>query len=279
MSNDNNLLMNQVKELHDAEQENKYRYTELQELVASYIRDIDALHKYSKDRFEDVKSANDRVNEVLAMLKLKSEENEALLMQVEYFKQVSSSTMTSTTNIVDIQQQKQQQQLHIRMQQQLQQEEWELQQQLLLQQQQQQLQQHLQQQQQQLQHQHPHPPQSRSMYLDSAGNSPGQGHYPNSVPSAATTSPAETVRMFGKIDPDQEALEHGILLSRQLDRYGLTMYDAMQPGDEAHIAAFINQGYAREEAILLLFEERHGPVDTTSSLGLLSIPTVKFNSV
>ena len=274
MSNDNNLLMNQVKELHDAEQENKYRYTELQELVASYIRDIDALHKYSKDRFEDVKSANDRVNEVLAMLKLKSEENEALLMQVEYFKQVSSSTMTSTTNIVDIQQQ--QQQLHIRMQQQLQQEEWELQQQLLLQQQQQ-LQQHLQQQ--QLQHQHQYPSQSRSMYLDSAGNSPGQGHYTNSVPSAATTSPAETVRMFGKIDPDQEALEHGILLSRQLDRYGLTMYDAMKPGDEAHIAAFINQGYAREEAILLLFEERHGPVDTASSLGLLSIPTVKFNSV
>lgn len=261
LSKDNNSLLNQVTELQDAAQEHKYRYTELQDLVASYIRDIDALHKYSKDRFAEVKSANHRVNEVLAMLKQKSEENESLMIQVEYFNQqvTSSSTMTSTVEI-------QQQQHHIRMQQQLQQQEWELQQQLLLQQQQYQQQLLLQQQQQQQAH---------------SRGPPSGGHthyYPQSPTSAATSSPAETVRMFGKIDPDQEALEHGILLSKQFKLYGLTMYDAIKPVDEVNIEAYMRRGYAREEAVLLLFEERYGPVDTTSSVGLLSIPHVKFST-
>eukprot|EP01036_Dinobryon_divergens_P024051 gene24055-32465_t len=258
LSKDNNALLNQVTELQDAVQEHKYRHAELQDLVTSYIRDIDALHKYSKDRFAEVKSANHRVNEVLAMLKQKSEENDALMVQVEYFKRVTSSTMASNTITVEIHPQEHQN----RMQQQLEQQEWELQQQLI--QQQQQL---MEQQQAHSRHQ---------LYVDNGGGH--AHHHQQSPPSVVTTSPAETVRMFGKIDPDDEALEHGILLSKQLERYGLTMYDAIKPVDEGNIAAYMSEGYAREEAVLLLFEERYGPVDTTSSLGLLSIPTVNFST-
>lgn len=267
LSKDNNTLLNQVTELQDAVQEHKYRHAELQDLVTSYIRDIDALHKYSKDRFAEVKSANHRVNEVLAMLKQKSEENDALMVQVEYFKRVTSSTMASNTITIDIQPQDHQS----RIQKQLEQQEWELQQQLIQHQQHQhQLIQQQQQEQQQAQSR-------RQLYVDNGGGH-AHHHHQLSPHSAATTSPAETVRMFGKIDPDDEALEHGILLSKQLERFGLTMYDAIKPVDEGNIAAFMSQGYAREEAVLLLFEERYGPVDTTSSLGLLSIPTVKFST-
>jgi hypothetical protein len=79
---DNESLFLHVADLQETEQEQKYRYSELEELVSTYIRDIDALHKYSAERFNDVKSANQRVDEVLSLLKEKTEENELLLHQV-----------------------------------------------------------------------------------------------------------------------------------------------------------------------------------------------------
>lgn len=57
-----------------------------------------------------------------------------------------------------------------------------------------------------------------------------------------------------KKDPDQEALEHGMLLSLQEAEYGKNMYDALTEADEPDIEDFMNQGFSREEAILILFE-------------------------
>ena len=263
---DNQSLLFQVSELQDTAQEQRYRYSELQELVSSYIRDIDALHKYSNDRFADVRSANERVDEVLSMLKMKTEENEALLSQIQFYRSsslaggfIGSNTYSSGVNssaVADLQQQ----QLDLRMQLQLQQRQLEMRQ--LQQQQQQQAQIHFQRQE----------VESFPAFSGSSVLGQGAGYAPSTVTGS------ETVRIFRKIDPDDEALEHGILLSKQLEKYGLTMYDAIRPTDEAAITAYMGEGYTRSEAVLLIFEARYGPVGTTSGLGLLSIPTVDFRA-
>jgi hypothetical protein len=49
-----------------------------------------------------------------------------------------------------------------------------------------------------------------------------------------------------KKDPDQEALEHGVLLSSQEIEFGVNMYDALTPSDEPVIDEYIAQGFTRE---------------------------------
>eukprot|EP01034_Spumella_vulgaris_P021844 gene21844-27915_t len=63
-----------------------------------------------------------------------------------------------------------------------------------------------------------------------------------------------------KKDPDQEALEHAILLSCQESEFGVNMYDALTPNDEPVIDEYIAQGFTREEAILIIFEEKYGQI-------------------
>jgi hypothetical protein len=74
-----------------------------------------------------------------------------------------------------------------------------------------------------------------------------------------------------KKDPDEEALEHAILLSKQEEEYGVNMYDSLTPSDEPVIAEYVDQGFTREEAILIIYEEKYGKVsiqakDITPSL-------------
>lgn len=61
-----------------------------------------------------------------------------------------------------------------------------------------------------------------------------------------------------KKDPDQEALEHAIMISKQEEDYGINMYDALTDSDETAIEDYIVQGFTREEAILIIFEEKMG---------------------
>jgi hypothetical protein len=100
----------------------------------------------------------------------------------------------------------------------------------------------------------------------------------NSNSNNNSQSESERKRVFAKIDPDDEALAHGILLSKQLKEYGTTMYESLRPQDEESITEFISRGYTREEALLLIFESKFGVVGSESNLEFLSIPTVNYTS-
>lgn len=82
-------------------------------------------------------------------------------------------------------------------------------------------------------------------------------------------------RLIGaKKDPDQEALEHGMLLSQQEAEFGVNMYDSLTPTDESIIEDYLKQGFTREESILILFEGKFGKVSTQSKDITPAMPTV-----
>lgn len=76
-----------------------------------------------------------------------------------------------------------------------------------------------------------------------------------------------------KKDPDEEALEHAILLSKQEEEFGINMYDSLTPADEPMIAEYMDQGFTREEAILIVFEEKFGKVSIQSKDVTPSLPS------
>lgn len=70
-------------------------------------------------------------------------------------------------------------------------------------------------------------------------------------------------RLIGaKKNPDQEALEHGLLLSQQEAEFGVNMYESLTPDDELVIDEYVAQDFTREEAILFIFEHKYGKVST-----------------
>ena len=72
----------------------------------------------------------------------------------------------------------------------------------------------------------------------------------------------EKVNISGKIaDPDQEALEAGMLLSKQEAKYGTNMFDSIKEEDEAVISEYEADGFSRVEAIQMIFEDRYGKLD------------------
>jgi hypothetical protein len=80
-------------------------------------------------------------------------------------------------------------------------------------------------------------------------------------------------RIIGaKKDPDQEALEHAILISQQEEEFGINMYDALSPEDESVIDECIAQGFTREEAILIVFEHKVGKC--SSNIVTPAMPTL-----
>mmetsp|Transcript_10931 Transcript_10931/g.15071 ORF Transcript_10931/g.15071 Transcript_10931/m.15071 type:complete len:2303 (-) Transcript_10931:207-7115(-) len=278
---ENESLFLHVADLEETVQEQKYRYNELEEVVSTYIRDIDALHKYSAERFNDVKSANQRVDEVLSLLKEKTDENELLLNQVQHLKEsYSQSQLYHSSNATTSTYRTKQVENELR----LQQEQMQITAQLQMQQQQLQLQMHQYQRQQSqlnlniassssatLQHQY------NINNTISTNNMAVAGNY-NTIGNNNSMSDSERKRIFAKIDPDEEALAHGILLSKQLKEYGTTMYESLRPQDEESITEFVRQGYTREEAVLLIFESKFGVVGSESKVEFLSIPTVNYSA-
>lgn len=78
-----------------------------------------------------------------------------------------------------------------------------------------------------------------------------------------------------EMDPDREAMALGVLLSKQLEKFGTTMFESMRPEDEPLIAAYCHQGgFSREEAILLIFEQRFGSVSSQQHDGLAVHPAL-----
>eukprot|EP01036_Dinobryon_divergens_P029098 gene29098-38160_t len=75
--------------------------------------------------------------------------------------------------------------------------------------------------------------------------------------SSFTLSASEKVYVTPKIrDPDQEALETGLLLSQQQAEFGINMLDALRPEDEPTVQQLMLDGLSREEAAFFLFRER-----------------------
>eukprot|EP00597_Dinobryon_sp_UTEXLB2267_P010233 CAMPEP_0170099682 /NCGR_PEP_ID=MMETSP0020_2-20130122/1186_1 /TAXON_ID=98059 /ORGANISM="Dinobryon sp., Strain UTEXLB2267" /LENGTH=2317 /DNA_ID=CAMNT_0010322389 /DNA_START=216 /DNA_END=7169 /DNA_ORIENTATION=+ len=117
--------------------------------------------------------------------------------------------------------------------------------------------------------------------------------YPQSPPVVATavTSPpsqqnlqtparkgtpftTEQINIAAKIeDPDQEALEAGILLSRQEAEFGTNMFDSLKPEDATVIQEYTKQGFSREEAILMIFEHKYGKMSNTNN-EIMSMPRI-----
>ena len=48
------------------------------------------------------------------------------------------------------------------------------------------------------------------------------------------------------------------LVSEQDDRYGINMHDSLKPTDEAEIGAMMRSGYTQHDAVLSLFQRKHG---------------------
>ena len=57
------------------------------------------------------------------------------------------------------------------------------------------------------------------------------------------------------------------MLSKQEEEYGINMYDSLTPADEPNIAEYMEQGFTREEAILI------GKVSIQSKEITPSLPT------
>jgi len=65
-------------------------------------------------------------------------------------------------------------------------------------------------------------------------------------------------RVIGqKKDPDQEALEHAILLSQQEQAVGVNMYDSLTETDQVTLNRYMAQGFSRQESALMIFEQKH----------------------
>lgn len=62
---------------------------------------------------------------------------------------------------------------------------------------------------------------------------------------------------------DHEAMHMALLLSQQENDFGINMYDAIRPQDEAELQSLIASGYTNEQAVLYLFEKRYVPHNPT----------------
>jgi hypothetical protein len=95
--------------------------------------------------------------------------------------------------------------------------------------------------------------------------------------TAATATPIspkltmDTVNVSAKIaDPDQEALQVGLLLSKQEAEHGTNMFDSLRPEDNTVIQAYMGQGFSKEEAVLMIFEQKYGK-DPSSHTQIMSM--------
>ena len=76
--------------------------------------------------------------------------------------------------------------------------------------------------------------------------------------------PIRRVVIGQKKDPDQEALEHAILLSQQEQAFGVNMYDSLTKADKVTMKKYMAQGFSRQESALVIFEQKHGHMDHNS---------------
>ena len=108
-------------------------------------------------------------------------------------------------------------------------------------------------------------PQDPSSSLSPHANHSSLSNYPsqNITPalsrrSSFTLGTSEKVYVTPKIrDPDQEALETGLLLSQQQAEFGINMLDALLPEDEPALQQLMQDGLSREEGTYFIFRDRY----------------------
>lgn len=103
---------------------------------------------------------------------------------------------------------------------------------------------------------------------------------PSSVVPVSPKLTVETVNVSAKIeDPDQEALQVGLLLSKQEAEHGTNMFDSLRPQDNQVIQSYMNQGFSKEEAILMIFEQKYGkdPSSHTQIMSMVCYPCVSIH--
>ena len=100
----------------------------------------------------------------------------------------------------------------------------------------------------------------------------------DSTDSVLSTASTLSVLVSAKeADPDKEALTLGMLLSQQMKEFGTTMFDSLRPSDEEALDSYRMGGFTREEAALLLFEERYGKVSTQSPALHPALPRTRLS--
>ena len=94
--------------------------------------------------------------------------------------------------------------------------------------------------------------------------------------SHSSASVVEQRLIGAKKDPDQEALEHALLLSAQEDEFGINMYDSLTPADELVLHEYMSQGFTREEGALIIYEEKFGKTKFTRNSSVIpAMPTLQ----
>lgn len=112
--------------------------------------------------------------------------------------------------------------------------------------------------------------------IDASVSSEGEEQPDNvSILSEQTVVEEEPLVVLPKKDPDEEALEHALLLSMQLEKFGCTMYDVLTPSDERLMREYQDAGFTKEESTLLVFEEKFGEAPKT----IPSMPTLSAERV
>jgi hypothetical protein len=96
--------------------------------------------------------------------------------------------------------------------------------------------------------------------MQSAYQYPGPGASPGQQRLNTALSPRSMSRsnMLSTLS-DGEAMQMALLLSQQEAEFGVNMYDALRPQDEADLQGLIASGYTNEQAVLCLFERRFVP--------------------
>ncbi len=57
-----------------------------------------------------------------------------------------------------------------------------------------------------------------------------------------------------------EPADKEVLLTKQVEQYGVNMYDSLNQHDDFKLSAYMDTGYSRDEATLIIFEEKFGRV-------------------
>lgn len=94
--------------------------------------------------------------------------------------------------------------------------------------------------------------------------------------SEASPATVEQRLIGAKKDPDQEALEHALLLSTQEQEFGINMYDSLTSADQLILHEYISQGFTREEGALIIFEEKFGKTKNLQNTSVIpAMPTLR----
>ena len=93
--------------------------------------------------------------------------------------------------------------------------------------------------------------------------------------SECTPASVEQRLIGAKKDPDQEALEHAMLLSAQEQEFGINMYDSLSAADQLLLHEYVSQGFTREEGALIIFEEKFGKTSNSQFSSVIpAMPTL-----